>query len=252
MDDRLRAWLEARMGLPLGAFPDDGVAVRVSPARSDEPRNRLEVRQVVGRGVLATGIPRVVEALSACLSAMSAWELFSPPGLAEVRRALNPGDAQSLDHIHGLDLALTGHEGFRPARTPHKPVALHKKDIPAEQYALRMGERRPSEKDDFTWAYACYHDDPAAPPTELAAFGPRCASIAIVIWEGSEEIAVFGVGTEEAFRGQGYGLAAVSAATQWVLDQGAVACYGAYADNTPSLRLARRLGYQLFSRSLGA
>ncbi len=252
MDDRLRGWLEARTGLPLGAFPRDGVALRVSPARSDQPRNRLEVRQVVGKGVLATGIPRVVDALSRCLPAMSAWEVFSPLGLAEIRRGLDPADARSLDRIHGLDLALTGGEGFRPAHTHHRPVALHKQDIPAEQFALRMGERRPSERDDFTWAFACYHDDPAAPATELAPFGPRSAAIAIVIWEGSEEVAGFGVGTEQGFRGQGYGLAAVSAATQWVLDQGAVAWYGAYADNIPSLRLARRLGYRVFSRSLGA
>ncbi len=252
MDDRLRGWLEAKTGLPLRALPRDGVAVRVSPARSDEPRNRLEVRQVVGRGVLVTGIPRVVEALSPCLPALSAWEVFSPLGLAEIRRSLDPGDARGLDHIHGLDLALTGLEGFRPVRTRHEPVALHRKDIPAEQFALRMRERRPSEGDDFIWAFACYHDDAPAPATGLAPFGPRCASIAIVIWEGSEEVAGFGVGTEEAFRGQGYGLAAVSAATQWVLDQGAVACYGAYANNIPSLRLARRLGFQLISRSIGA
>ncbi len=114
-----------------------------------------------------------------------------------------------------------------------------------------MAERRSFERDDFTWAFTCYHEDPNVKPDRLGWFGPRCASIAIIIWV-NDDIAGFGVGTEKALEGQGYALAAVSAATQWVLDQGAIAWYGAYSDNIPSLRIARRLGFSLFHSSLRA
>ena len=66
------------------------------------------------------------------------------------------------------------------------------------------------------------------------------------------DVATFGVMTEVDYRDQGFGVAVVSAATEWVLNQGAVAWYGAYADNIPSLRIARRLGFQLFLQTIGA
>jgi len=253
MDDRVRKRLEDDAGFPIKAFPDHGVCVRVSGARTDEPKNRLLAQRVPEKnGVLVTGIPRVVKAVSTCLRSMTSGELFSPLGLAETRRALSAADAESLDETYGFDYMLAEQECFRPAKIRHKTVALRRVDIPSEQFDLRMVERRPSETDDFIWAFACYHDDPNAPATELAPFGPRCASIAIVIWKGGEDIATYGVGTEEALRGQGYGLAAVSAATQWILAQGAVAWYGAYADNIPSLRIARRLGFSLVCQTFGA
>ncbi len=170
-------------------------------------------------------------------------EVFSPLGLAELRRAMAPEDAESL--AHGLDYVLGDMRKFRPAETPHKPVALTKKDIPPEQFELRMSERRPpagAKEEDFVWAFACRHDDEGAEATELALFGPRCASIAIVIWQ-SADVASFGVWTEETYRGRRYALAAMSAATEFVLEQGAVAMYGAYTSNVPSLRIPRRLGF---------
>jgi RimJ/RimL family protein N-acetyltransferase len=253
MDTRVRKRLENNAGFPIEAFPDHGVCVRVSHARADQPKNRLLAQRLPQKNaVLVTGIPRVVQALSPRLQSMTSEKLFSPLGLAETRRALAPADAESLDRTYGFDYVLAEHERFHPATTQHKAVALRRADIPAQQFKLRMAERRPSETDDFIWAFACYHDHPNVPATELAPFGPGCASIAIVIWRGSEDIATYGVGTEEVLRGQGYGLAAVSAATQWILAQGAVAWYQAYADNIPSLRIARRLGFSLVSQGFGA
>ena len=86
--------------------------------------------------------------------------------------------------------------------------------------------------------------------TELAPFGPRCASIAILIWK-SAEVCGYGVWTEEAHRGRGYALAAVAAATQEVLARGAAAIYGAFAANIPSLRIPRRLGYRFGWETIG-
>jgi RimJ/RimL family protein N-acetyltransferase len=253
MDYRVCKRIENTAGFPLQTFPDEGVCIRVSNARTDEPKNRLLAQRVSGHnGVLVTGIPRVVRAVSDCAESMTSWELFSPLGLAEIKRLLPPADAECLDETYGFDFVLTEQERLLPVRSQHKVIALRKKDIPSEQYDLRMSERRPSETDDFIWAFACYHNEPNMTATELAPFGPRCASIAVVIWNGSEDIATFGVGTEELFRGQGYALAVVSAATQWILNQKAIVWYGAYANNIPSLRIARRLGFSLVYQSFGA
>jgi len=253
MDYRICKRIENAAGFPLQTFPDEGVCVRVSDARTDEPKNRLLAQRVAGQnGVLVTGIPRVVRAVSTCTQSMTSWELFSPLGLAEIRRLLPPADAECLDETYGFDFVLTERERFRPAKSQYKVVALRRKDIPPEQFDLRIAERRPSETEDFIWAFACYHNDSSMTATELAPFGPRCACIAIVIWKGSEDIATFGVGTEELLQGQGYALAAVSAASQWILDQEAIAWYGAYANNIPSLRIARRLGFSLIYQSFGA
>ncbi len=240
-------------GFPSKMFPDHGVCVHVSDARTDEPKNRLLAQRIPEKnGVLVTCIPRVIEALSPFLESMTSDELFSPLGLAETRRALSDADAESLDETYHCDYVLVEPESFRPAETPHKTVALRRADIPSAQFDLRMAERRPSETEDFIWAFACYHGDMNATATELAPFGPGCASISIVIWRGSEDIAFYGVGTEEALRRQGYGVAAVSAATQWILAQGAVAWYGAYADNIPSRRITRRLGFSFVSSTFRA
>jgi len=244
LDRRIRSYLEDKVGFPLATFPRTGVEVRESPKRTDERGNRLLIVRIAD-GVLATGIPRIVAAIAPVLRSMTISELFSPLGQAELGRAMEPGGIGPF--ALGFDYALADQQDFRPVKTRHTPVALTRKDIPPEQLQLRMSERRPhveAKQEDFVWAFACYHDDADATATELAPFGPRCASIAVIIWK-APDLAGFGVGTEEAFRGRGYALAAVSAATRFVLEQGAVAQYGAYATNVPSLRIARRLGYGL-------
>jgi len=253
MDYRIFKQIEDAAGFPLQTFPDEGICVRVSVARTDEPKNRLLAQQVAGHnGVLVTGIPRVVSAVSGYTASMTSRKLFSPLGLAEIKRLLSPDDAECLDETYGFDFVLNEHERFRPAVSRYEVFPLKRKDIPPKQYDLRIAERRPSETDDFVWAFACYHNEPNITATELAPFGPYCASIAVVIWNGNEDIATFGIGTEELLRRQGYALAAVSAATQWILDQKAVAWYGAYANNIPSLRIARRLGFTMVHQSFRA
>lgn len=253
MDYRIRKRIERTSGLPFQMFPDEGVCVCVSDARTDKPKNRLLVERVIGKnGVLVTGIPRIVETVKNCAESMTSWELFSPLGLAEIKRCLPTADGECIDETYGLNFVLTERKRFRPAKSRHKVIALRKKDVPSEQYDLRMSERRPSETDEFIWAFACYHNNPSVTATELTPFGPLCASIAVVIWENDEDIAGFGVWTEELLRGQGYALTVVSAATQWILEQKAIAWYSAYSNNIPSLRIARRLGFSLIYQSFGA
>lgn len=252
MDYRICNRIEKVAGFPLQTFPDEGVCVRVSNARTDEPKNRLLAQRVTGHnGVLVTGIPRVVKAVSDCTESMTVWELFSPLGLAEIKRSLPPADAECLDETYSQNFFLIGNEEFRPVSSQHKVAVLRKKDIPSKQYDLRMGERRSSETGDFILAFACYHNEPNIPATWLPEWGPLCASVAVIIWK-DDGVAEFGVGTEELLRGQGYAIAVVSAATQWILGQDAVAWYGSYSNNIPSLRIARRLGFSLVSQSFRA
>lgn len=250
LDRRIRSYLECKMGFPMATFPRTGVELRESPKRTDEPGNRLLIVRIED-GVLATATPRVLTEISQVVLSMSISEIFSPLGLAELGRLTDPGGIEPL--AFGFEYALTDRRDLRPAKAPYTPVALTKKDIPLEQFQLRMSARRPpseANQEDFVWAFACYHDEADAAEPELAPYGPRCASVAVIMWE-APDLAVLGVETEEAFRGRGYALAAVSAATRFILEQGAVAWYGAYATNIPSLRTARRLGYEFIWQAIG-
>jgi len=252
MDDRIVKWIENASGLPFDVIPDDGVRILVSKARTDEAKNRLLAQRVAGKnGALITGIPRIVEAVKDAAESMTGWELFSLLGLAEIKRALPPTDAKDLDTMYGLDYFLTNFRDFHPVKSRHPVVPLRKKDIPRGDEDLRLRERRSTETGDFTWAFACYHNDPKLPAVTLPEYSPRCASVAVIFWKG-DDLAGFGVGTEEALRGQGYALDAVSTGTQFILDKGGAAWYGAYADNIPSLRIPRRLGYSLMHSSFRA
>jgi RimJ/RimL family protein N-acetyltransferase len=252
MDNRIRKWIENEAGLPFEMFPDEGIKVCVSEARTDEPKHRLLAQRVVGKnGTLVTGIPRVVKAVKDRVVSMTSLELFSPHGITEIKRALSPDDAKYLDEIYGIDYFIGERENFHTVKSMHKATALKKKDIPHKDFDLRMGERRSHETDDFTWAFACYHNDPNIPATRLTEYGSRCASVAVIFWK-NDDIAGFGVATEELFQNQGYALAVVSAGTQWILDQHGVALYGAYANNIASLRIPARLGFTPIHSSFSA
>jgi len=252
MDDRIREFIEKDSGLPFQAWPDEGIQVCVSEARTDKPKNRLLVQRVIGKnGVLITGIPRIVKAMKSYAESMTGYELFSPLGIAEIKRSLSQEDTVSLEEHYGFQYFLTDLECFRPVKSQHKVIALKKNDIPSVQYDLRMGERRSFETEDFIWAFACYHKGENVPSTMLREYGSKCVSVAVIIWR-EDDIAHIALGTEESFRGQGYALAAASTAVQWVLDQGAIVWQGVYSDNIPSIRIARRLGFTLVYSSFGA
>jgi RimJ/RimL family protein N-acetyltransferase len=253
IDLRIIQRIERTSGLPFGEFPEQGVLLRCSEARTDESKNRLLVERVTGKdGVLVTGIPNIIDSIKDSVESMTDRELFSPLGIAELSRLLSPGDVESLDKTYYYSYAIVNREEFKPVELRHAVKELKKRDLPPEQYELRLGERRTFEKDDFTWAFACYDDSPGFKATELAVFGKNCAAISVVFWEDKDDIAGFGVYTEEPFRGQGYALDTVSAATRWVLDQGGIVWYGVFADNIPSIRIARHLGYSLVYQSFGA
>ena len=92
---------------------------------------------------------------------------------------------------------------------------------------MRQAGLRPGRASKLTWTIAYGH-----------------------IWHGNDYVAL-GVVTNEPFRDRSYGLAVVSAATQYILDQG-VAGYGAFCDNVVSLRLAHRLGFRFTFETITA
>ena len=240
LDGRIRCLLQEELGFELGAFPAKGVQVRASVKRVDEHWKRLKAVRI-GDSAVVTCLPSLLDTITPAIQSMTTWELFSPLGEAELRRALGPEVGKEL--FHGLQYVLSDRGSFRPARTPHTPRPLGKDDIPSAQHVLRMSERRRPVRDDFIWAFACYRDSENVSASDLAEFGRQCVSIAIVIWNEGQGIATYGLGTHEGYRGQGYALANMTAATDYVLEQGGVAYYEAAVTNIPSLRIPRRLGF---------
>jgi RimJ/RimL family protein N-acetyltransferase len=252
MDSRITGWIEDKAGFSLDMFPDQGIRIEISTARSDEPKNRLLAQHIEGQeGVLITVIPRLLEPVRQSIHGLTARQLFSASGLAIIKHALPPDDTAHLDENYGLDYFLADSKIFQPVTPRHKVLELKKKDIPRGDEALRLSERRSTETGDFTWAFACYHNDPSLPAKVLPEYGPRCASVAVIFWR-DDVVAGLGVATEEGLRGQGYATDVVSVATQFLLAQGAVAWYGAYADNLPSFRIPIKLGYSLVYSSFSA
>lgn len=233
MDRRLREYLEGALGVSVSAFPTAGVAVRESGAYKHEPGRMLEVIRL-GGGVLAAGTATALERVGPVLNALLPAELFSPLGVAELQRALELPDDKAPEH--GFDYVLTEPSGLRAVSIAWDTMPLHKADIPRGEYELRMSERRPSERADFVWGFDCL-------------VGGRRAGRCAIIWN-TPEVAALGVGVDERFRGRGCGLAVVHAAAEYVLAEGGAALYGADADNVASLRLARSLGFWLFSEQI--
>ncbi len=232
MDDRVRLFLEKDSGFALASFPSRGIEIRESPARTDEPKNRMKIYRL-GDAALVTGIPRAISVIEPVIPTLDILELFSPIGLAELSRALGPKDAESLSN--GLDYTMTSRSDLRlpklspmPERLPELP------DEPPEEAMLPVPVPGRKTID----AFAICHDG-------------KKASRSCIIWlcPGFVEI---GVATEDEYRGRGYASAVVAVATRWILERGAVAHYGAFTTNVPSLRIARRLGFTLTWQTIGA
>ena len=214
-------FIELALGFSPRSFPHRAIELRETPVRADTPGNRMMIRRI-GSAALATGIPRVLAAIAPVVTTMTLSELFSPLGELELRRALGLQEADKLGRT--FHYTIIGRQEFRPWPAAEKVVCLLPKDF-------KVG------------------------PSDVDAFA---------VMEGSERIALtsirskvpnyiyVGVATAKEHRGRGHGLAVVSATTDWILSQGAVAHYNANLGNTASLRLARRLGYILTTELIGA
>lgn len=232
MDDRVRLFLEKDSGFALTSFPTHSLEIRQSAARTDEPGNRMKIYRL-GNAALATGIPRAVSAVEPVIQSLDILELFSPVGLAELRRALGPEDAESLSN--GFDYTMTNRTSLRLPNLSPMPEQLPELSDESPGQAELLA---PMPRQKAVGAFAICRDG-------------RKASTSGIVWRcpGFVEIVV---STEEPYRGRGYALAVVAAAAQWILERGAVAHYGAITTNVPSLRIARRLGFTLTWQTIGA
>ena len=232
MDDRVRLFLEKDLGFSLASFPTHGIEIRESPARTDEPRNRMKIYRL-GDAALATGTPRIVSSVTPVIQTLDILELFSPIGLAELHRTLQPEEAETLNS--GLDYTITNLNDLRlpklspmPERLPELP------DKPPEEAELSAPMPQQKAVDAFA---ICLNG--------------KKASHSGIIWRSSGLVEI-AVATDEEYRGRGYALDVVAVVAQWILERGAVAHYGAHTTNIPSLRIARRLGFTLAWQTIGA
>ena len=251
MDDRVQKFLESEAGVSLDVLPIEGNLVLESSNLTDDRGNCLAARRFVGsNGVLVTVGPGRADALTHAVRRMTPGEIFSPLGRAELCRALNVSDEPPRYYLYGFRYVLTSLDDFCSAQTTHTATPLGKGDIPEEQLEMRMSQRREQLTEDYVWAFACHRDDPAFEATNLAPFGAQCAAVAVAMWKDGP-VADIGIETDESCRGRGFGLAAASATTKWILEQDEVAVYGAYYNNIPSLRIARRLGFNFLQQRTG-
>jgi RimJ/RimL family protein N-acetyltransferase len=214
-------FIELALGFSPRSFPRGAIELRETPVRQDQPGDRMMIRRI-GSDALATGIPRVLEAIGPVVRSMTLWELFSPLGELELRRALRLGENEKLWHT--FNYTVIDRREFRPHAAAEKAVCL----LPD---GFQVG---PDDMD----AFAIVESGKQIAVTSIRSKVPSYVYV--------------GVATAKEHRGRGHGLAVVSATTDWILTQGAVAHYNTHLDNTASLRLARRLGYVLTSELISA
>jgi RimJ/RimL family protein N-acetyltransferase len=213
-------FIELALGFSPRSFPKRGIEFRETPVRLDQPTDRMMLRRI-GSAALATGIPRVLDAIGPVVRSMTLAELFSPLGVLELQRAMRPGEADNLGQT--FHYTMIDQREFRPWPGQERATCL----LPSDFTVQRQD----------TDAFAVIEDG------ERVAITSICSPLPHYIY--------IGVDTVEKRRQRGYGLAVVSATTDWILRQGAVAHYNTKLTNVASLRLARRLGFVLTSEVIG-
>lgn len=213
-------FMELALGFSPRSFPKHGIELRETPVRLDQPTDRMMLRRI-GSAALATGIPRVLDAIGPLVRSMTLPELFSPFGVLELRRALGLGEDEKISQT--CHYTLIDRREFRPWPGQERTTCLLPPDFTIQR--------------EDTDAFAVIEDSEQAAVTSIRSPVPNYIYI--------------GVETVEKYRRQRHGLAVVSATADWILRQGAVAHYNARLTNTASLRIARRLGFVLTSEIIG-
>ena len=209
-------FIELALGFSPRSFPKRGIELRETPVRLDQRADRMMLRRI-GSAALATGSPRVLDAIGPVVRSMTLGELFSALGLLELRRAMRLGEDETLGQT--FSYTVIDRREFRPWPEQERAICL----LPPDFRIQRQD----------TDAFAVVEDDERVAVTSIRSPLPDYIYI--------------GVETAEEHRLRGHGLAVVSATTDWILRQGAVAHYNTRLTNTASLRLARRLGFVLTS-----
>jgi len=178
------------------------------------------------RGMMAVHAERVAAALSAGLSAdPDEW------------RGIFGGDVKAV--IGPATLMYADQQSFRPL-PPADVRMLTQDDLPAAE-ALR-----------HACAEAEWEHGGSDVPSDVTAGawgdGELAALAGFEVWGGV--LAHISVVAHPAHRGRGHAAAAVSHVTAWALELGLLAQYRTLESNTPSVALARRLGFHPCARSV--
>ena len=174
----------------------------------------------VGGGAVFSGRGEVIQLLRPTVESLTLWELFSAFGLEELRRASEPhglkpqGGSFHYTLTDAADLREVGGGGVVSCVLPP--------DFDSD----------PANFDQEFVAAFCVNVDGSL------------ISTAGIRWK-SDRFVEIEVRTDREYRGKGYGLSVVYAATDWILQRGAAAHYAVHPTNTPSIRIVRRLGYEL-------
>ena len=213
MDERVRDYLEGDLELSLSSFPEEGVLFHGCEAY---PFQLVRV----GGGAVFSGRSEVIQLLRPTVESLTLWELFSAFGLEELRRASEP---------HGL----------KPQGGSFHYTLTDSADLREDGGGGMVTSLLPPG----------FGPDPATFDKEfVAAFcvnvGGHPISTAGIRWK-SDSFVEIEVETDQEHRGKGNGLSVVYAATDWILMHGAAAHYAVHPTNTPSMRIVRRLGYEL-------
>lgn len=185
----------------------------------------------VDPAVIVSAPARLVPATRAALTAAPAAAALDPAfWLTELgeqlQRVVGPSYQGYVDTNRFLPAALLADYDARPLTS-------------GERSALSaLAEAGGAE----AWAHSAiqYDHDPIFAVVDEVGAIKAAASLT----SGLAEIASIGVITHPAARGRGYGRAVVSALTAWALERGLTPHYQTLRANTPSVAIARALGYQ--------
>jgi GNAT superfamily N-acetyltransferase len=192
----------------------------------------------VGLGApVVSAPPDVARILSRRAARFTADAVVSPGGLREL---LEPNEVARV--IGPADLSYADAGSFRSPRL-------------GDTRELGLGDRLEFE----LLKASCAADewDPKgfdlSARRTLGAFGDRGELLAVADFEvWAERIAHLSVVTHPRARGQGQGVRAVAAAATIALDSDLVLQYRALRDNRASLRVAAKLGFELYGWSIAA
>ncbi len=219
----------------LGCSPDAGTAERVEiVAHGLAWSGALAFRR--GAGCILSVPPAHHDAARHRAAGLSPEVLFTEATLRQVFAA-------SVERVIGpAYLGYVDNATFVPV-----PPAAVRQLEPSDAPAL---DRLRAACEPEAWEHSSVEMDMSVPTFGYSKGNAIIAAGVLQPW--SAGIVNLGIVTHPAHRGAGYGRAVVSTMTRYALDIGQVPQYRTLTSNTPSMNIARALGYQEYARTLAA
>ena len=217
--ERLRSWLEGRLGTPLRELTGAPVRVLELAACENAPPPLLAVK--MDESALMTARPAWQPDLSRAIQAMSVEELFSIYGVYEISRVTMTDGFSAW----GPYLCYAGDEASMNLVTDPRVSHLDPEEVQAAA--------------DPKIFWHCFQDEA---PEGFGAFEDgKLVSLATIRRE-SDDLVEIGIDSAPDHKGRGLGRAVASAAARHILDQGKLVWWTTSPWNVPSSRLAKSVG----------